>query len=261
MLAAPPAGCWVAGVPPRGRSTCAAPQVSLCAVEPAHLHPRSFFLPPIIFYAGLSVKKKHFFRNFFTIAGYGIAGTYACFAFISLGLYLCLRSYLTFGVSRRGRVGRDACAAGSAAHCSMHGRQALPPRSCLLPTPPARPPPARLQDCLALGSILAATDSVAALQVISQDSYPLLYSLVFGEGVINDATSIVILGTIQARAAAAVGGRAGGAGRVTVVFSSFFVGSWAGKGRALHGCPCGDARALPLLPCSRRSLGWTAPRT
>lgn len=39
---------------------------------------------------------------------------------------------------------------------------------------------------------------MAALQVISQDSFPLLYSVVFGEGVLNDATSIVILGTIQA---------------------------------------------------------------
>jgi NhaP-type Na+/H+ or K+/H+ antiporter len=66
---------------------------------PCHPPPCSFFLPPIIFYAGLSVKKKHFFRNFFTITGYGILGTYFCFAFISTGLYLCLRSYLTFGVS------------------------------------------------------------------------------------------------------------------------------------------------------------------
>ncbi len=68
---------------------------------------RSFFLPPIIFYAGLSVKKKHFFRNFFTIAGYGILGTYVCFALISLGLYLFLRSYLTFGV--RGGAAAGLC--------------------------------------------------------------------------------------------------------------------------------------------------------
>lgn len=59
-----------------------------------------------------------------------------------------------------------------------------------------------MQDCLALGAILAATDSVAALQVIHQDRFPLLYSMVFGEGVINDATSIVILGTIQVHGAA-----------------------------------------------------------
>lgn len=64
--------------------------------------PRSFLLPPIIFYAGLSVKKKHFFRNFFTIGGYGIVGTYVCFAIISTGLYLFLRSYLSFGVSAAG---------------------------------------------------------------------------------------------------------------------------------------------------------------
>ncbi|GAB4816283.1 hypothetical protein N2152v2_003329 [Parachlorella kessleri] len=55
-----------------------------------------FFLPPIIFYAGLSVKKKHFFRNFFTIAGYGVIGTYVCFALISTFLYLFV-GQLSFG--------------------------------------------------------------------------------------------------------------------------------------------------------------------
>ena len=58
-------------------------------------------MPPIIFYAGLSVKKKHFFRNFFTIVGYGVVGTYTCFAIISLGLFVFLRSYLSFGVGGR----------------------------------------------------------------------------------------------------------------------------------------------------------------
>jgi len=76
-------------------------------------------------------------------------------------------------------------------------------RACCQPSHSAAiltllPPLPGLQDCLALGSILAATDSVAALQVIKQERFPLLYSVVFGEGVLNDATSIVILGTIQA---------------------------------------------------------------
>jgi NhaP-type Na+/H+ or K+/H+ antiporter len=80
------------------RCQCQHAPLGICL--PLATHPLcSFFLPPIIFYAGLSVKKKHFFRNFFTITGYGILGTYFCFAFISTGLYLCLRSYLTFGVS------------------------------------------------------------------------------------------------------------------------------------------------------------------
>ncbi|XP_038972194.1 sodium/hydrogen exchanger 3-like [Phoenix dactylifera] len=52
-------------------------------------------------------------------------------------------------------------------------------------------------DYLAVGAIFSATDSVCTLQVLSQDETPLLYSLVFGEGVVNDATSIVLFNAIQ----------------------------------------------------------------
>lgn len=50
--------------------------------------------------------------------------------------------------------------------------------------------PLEVGDYLAIGAIFAATDSVCTLQVLNQDETPLLYSLVFGEGVVNDATSI-----------------------------------------------------------------------
>ncbi|KAL2469996.1 Sodium/hydrogen exchanger 2 [Abeliophyllum distichum] len=52
-------------------------------------------------------------------------------------------------------------------------------------------------DYLALGAIFAATDSVCTLQVLNQDETPLLYSLVFGEGVVNDATSVVLFNAVQ----------------------------------------------------------------
>ncbi|KAL4302627.1 hypothetical protein GQ457_10G014200 [Hibiscus cannabinus] len=54
-----------------------------------------------------------------------------------------------------------------------------------------------LGDFLAIGAIFAATDSVCTLQVLNQDETPLLYSLVFGEGVVNDATSVVLFKAIQ----------------------------------------------------------------
>ncbi|MED6198881.1 Sodium/hydrogen exchanger 2 [Stylosanthes scabra] len=54
-----------------------------------------------------------------------------------------------------------------------------------------------IEDYLAIGAILSATDSVCTLQVLSQDETPLLYSIVFGEGVVNDATSIVLFNSVQ----------------------------------------------------------------
>ncbi|XP_044470105.1 sodium/hydrogen exchanger 1-like isoform X1 [Mangifera indica] len=54
-----------------------------------------------------------------------------------------------------------------------------------------------IQEYLAVGAILSATDSVCTLQVLSQDETPFLYSVVFGEGVVNDATSIVIYNAVQ----------------------------------------------------------------
>ncbi|KAK1412531.1 hypothetical protein QVD17_33866 [Tagetes erecta] len=54
-----------------------------------------------------------------------------------------------------------------------------------------------IKDYLALGAIFSATDSVCTLQVLNQDETPLLYSLVFGEGVVNDATSVVLFNAIS----------------------------------------------------------------
>ncbi|XP_048336820.2 sodium/hydrogen exchanger 4 isoform X2 [Ziziphus jujuba] len=53
------------------------------------------------------------------------------------------------------------------------------------------------RDYLVLGTIFSATDTVCTLQVLHQDETPLLYSLVFGEGVVNDATTVVLFNAIQ----------------------------------------------------------------
>lgn len=38
---------------------------------------------------------------------------------------------------------------------------------------------------------------ILTLQILHQDETPLLYSLVFGEGVVNDATSVVLFNAVQ----------------------------------------------------------------
>lgn len=53
------------------------------------------------------------------------------------------------------------------------------------------------RDYLAIGTIFSSTDTVCTLQVLHQDETPLLYSLVFGEGVVNDATTVVLFNAVQ----------------------------------------------------------------
>ncbi|KAK4344499.1 hypothetical protein RND71_034675 [Anisodus tanguticus] len=48
-----------------------------------------------------------------------------------------------------------------------------------------------------IGAIFSSTDTVCTLQVLHQDETPLLYSLIFGEGVVNDATSVVLFNAVQ----------------------------------------------------------------
>ncbi|XP_057432571.1 sodium/hydrogen exchanger 4 [Lotus japonicus] len=54
-----------------------------------------------------------------------------------------------------------------------------------------------VRDYLAIGVIFSSTDTVCTLQVLHQDETPLLYSIVFGEGVVNDATSVVLFNAVQ----------------------------------------------------------------
>lgn len=49
-----------------------------------------------------------------------------------------------------------------------------------------------------LACILASTDTVAALTLVKAEDYPKLNSILFGEGIINDAVSILLFNTVKA---------------------------------------------------------------
>ncbi|KAK9155432.1 hypothetical protein Sjap_002912 [Stephania japonica] len=123
-----------------------------------------YLLPPIIFNAGtfrkFQVKKKQFFQNFTTIMLFGVVGVFISSAIIS-------------AVS----IADDT---GSKWLFPKIGFSSL-----------------SAMDYLAIGTIFSSTDTVCTLQVLQQDETPLLYSLVFGEGVVNDATSVVLFNAIQ----------------------------------------------------------------
>lgn len=111
-------------------------------------------LPPIIFEAGYTLRRKHFFQNFFAIVLYAVFGTL---------LSTFLIGYLTLTVGRLGIV------------------------SSVSKTD--------IMEAIMFGSAISAVDPVATLSIIGDPQMkcdPLLYSLLFGESVLNDAVSIVL---------------------------------------------------------------------
>lgn len=53
------------------------------------------------------------------------------------------------------------------------------------------------QEILLFSCILSATDTVAALSLVKESRYPKLNSILFGEGIMNDAVSILIFRTVK----------------------------------------------------------------
>ena len=47
-----------------------------------------------------------------------------------------------------------------------------------------------------MNGLLCSSDAVAAISIINYDAQPKLFSLVFGEGITNDAVSIILFNTI-----------------------------------------------------------------
>ncbi|KAK5887751.1 hypothetical protein CesoFtcFv8_016327 [Champsocephalus esox] len=119
--------------------------------------PEVFFnilLPPIIFHAGYSLKRRHFFRNIGSILAYAFIGTViSCFV-IGLIMY----GIVSF-MKVVGQLGGDFF----------------------------------FTDCLLFGAIVSATDPVTVLAIFNELKVDVdLYALLFGESVLNDAVAIVL---------------------------------------------------------------------
>ncbi|XP_066475649.1 sodium/hydrogen exchanger 7 isoform X2 [Tiliqua scincoides] len=125
--------------------------------------PEVFFnilLPPIIFHAGYSLKKRHFFRNLGSILAYAFLGTaVSCF----------IIGNLMYGVVKLMKL------AGQLSDKFYY------------------------TDCLLFGAIISATDPVTVLAIFNELRADVdLYALLFGESVLNDAVAIVLSSSIVA---------------------------------------------------------------
>ncbi|XP_074954973.1 sodium/hydrogen exchanger 9 isoform X1 [Phalacrocorax aristotelis] len=125
--------------------------------------PSIFFnilLPPIIFHAGYSLKKRHFFRNLGSILTYAFLGTAISCIVIGLIMYGFVKAMVHLG--------------------QLKGWEF------------------HFTDCLFFGSLMSATDPVTVLAIFHELHVDTdLYTFLFGESVLNDAVAIVLTHSIS----------------------------------------------------------------
>ncbi|CAE8598508.1 unnamed protein product [Polarella glacialis] len=114
-------------------------------------------LPMVIFGAGFNMEKSSFFRYSQYIILLGISGTVQIFIYIYYGSELFL----------------------------IHPGDGLEPYKM------------QASHRLLMASVLSATDSVAPMAFLSAESFPQLYAVVFGEGVLNDVVSVLLSSSIE----------------------------------------------------------------
>ncbi|XP_076986438.1 sodium/hydrogen exchanger 9 isoform X2 [Tamandua tetradactyla] len=139
------------------------PHQGNAVLEKMTFDPEIFFnvlLPPIIFHAGYSLKKRHFFRNLGSILTYAFLGTAISCIVIGVIMYGFVKAMIYAGQLRTG---------------DFH-----------------------FTDCLYFGSLMSATDPVTVLAIFHELHVdPDLYALLFGESVLNDAVAIVLTYSIS----------------------------------------------------------------
>ncbi|KAJ9562813.1 hypothetical protein OSB04_007973 [Centaurea solstitialis] len=164
-----------------------------------------YLLPPIIFNAGFQVKKKQFFQNFFPIMLFGVAGVFISTSIVAAGCWwlfpkfglngLTISEYLSMMVFQILRLfvlsnaTKSVCLTSDINDHNLVGFDTNRRHRFM-------------GLFIGIGTIFSSTDTVCTLQrsklqVLHQDETPLLYSLVFGEGVVNDATSVVLFNAVR----------------------------------------------------------------
>ena len=122
-------------------------------------------LPPIVFASGFNMQRGNFFANFKNISIFGVFGTFVAFASFSLAtIYVKEMGLMTQYDGKDGKW------------------------SSLELTSP---------ECMLMCSLLCSSDVIAAISLISYEKQPKLFSIVFGEGIMNDAVSIILFNTVM----------------------------------------------------------------
>lgn len=123
-----------------------------------------FVLPPIIFAAGYNMKRKEFFKNLKNILLFGLCGTILQFIVFSFFTWIVVQMDILWKFSYETGV--------------------------------YEPFTLSIMEIMLMCSLLVCTDAVAAISIVKYDQQPKLFSLIFGEGITNDAVCIILFNTV-----------------------------------------------------------------
>jgi NhaP-type Na+/H+ or K+/H+ antiporter len=122
----------------------------------------TFILPPIIFAAGYNLRRRQFFKYILYILAFGVMGTLIAFMVVAPLTYIAnsLELFtLTFEDNKIVNLS--------------------------------------VKEVMLFASVISATDTVAALTFVKEETEPKLFAILFGEGVVNDAVCIVLYRIIK----------------------------------------------------------------
>ena len=125
-------------------------------------------LPPIVFASGFNMQRKDFFGNFRNVILFGIIGTFIAF-FVFSGLTI-----LYTQVIAKGEVYMTNGGTGETSILQLS-----------------------IMEILIMCSLLCSTDTIAAISLLNPQKQPKLFSVVFGEGIVNDGVVIIMFNTIM----------------------------------------------------------------
>ena len=131
----------------------------------------NFMIPPLVFNAGYTMRKKKFFDNFGNISMNGLCVTILCFMIYGFGgIFLVSLDMKMINYYDDNQTGDDT--------------------SKTIDITPFQ--------ALLFAGLLCSSDVVAAVSIVDYEKQPKLYSLCFGEGVFNDIVSIILYNTVKA---------------------------------------------------------------